>query len=181
MKKEKSPGLDGLPSEFYQTFWSEIGFIFYEALKDIYNQREMSSSQKLSAISLVYKKDEKDYLSNYRRISLTNTDYKIIAFVFAKRLQKVLNYLINDNQTAYIKGRFIGVNARLIQVIFDFCNAQNRHGILLFLDFEKAFDSVEWEFLYQALKKFNIGENFIKMAKIQYGVPVFKMKNNGWI
>ena len=77
----------------------------------------MSSSQKLSVISLVYKKGEKNYLSNYRPISLTNTDYKIIAFVFAKRLQKVLNYLINDNQTGYIKGRFIGVNARLISKI----------------------------------------------------------------
>ena len=55
--------------------------------------------------------------------------------------------MINDNQASYIKGRFIGVNARLIQDIFDFCDAQNRNGILLFLDFEKAFDSVEWEFL----------------------------------
>ena len=59
MKKEKSPLLDGLPSEFYHTFWSEIGFIFYEALKDIYNQSEMSSSQKLSVISIVYKKAKK--------------------------------------------------------------------------------------------------------------------------
>ena len=49
----------------------------------------MSSSQKISVISLVYKKGEKNYLSNYRPIRLTNTDYKIIAFVFAKRLQKV--------------------------------------------------------------------------------------------
>ena len=55
--------------------------------------------------------------------------------------------MINDNQASYIKGRFIGVNARLIQDIFDFCDAQNRNGILLFLDFEKAFDSVEREFL----------------------------------
>ena len=71
----------------------------------------------------------------------------------------------------------------MIQDIFDFCklNAQNRHGILLFLNFEKAFDSVVWEFLYQALKKFNIGENFIKLTKILYGDAVFKMKNNGWI
>ena len=45
MKKEKSPGLDGLPSQFYQTVWNEIEFIFYEELKGIYNQSEMSSSQ----------------------------------------------------------------------------------------------------------------------------------------
>ena len=126
----------------------------------------------------MYKKCEKNCLSNYIFISLTNTDYKIIAFLFAKRLQKVQNYLKNENQTTFIKGRFIGVNARLIQDILDFCKlyTENRNGILLFLDFEKAFDSVEWEFLYQPLKKFNIGENFIKLTKILYGVPVFKMK-----
>lgn len=53
-------------------------------------------------------------------------------------------------QLARIKGGFIRVNARLFQDIFDFCNAQNRNGILLFLDFEKTFDSIKWEFLYQA-------------------------------
>lgn len=55
----------------------------------------MSSSQKSSVISLDYKKDEKNYLNNYRPISLTNTDYKIVAFVCAKRLQKVLSYSIS--------------------------------------------------------------------------------------
>ena len=54
-KRKQSPGLDSLPSEFYQTFWCEIGFIFYEALKDIYNQSEMFSSQKT-------KKWKKNYL-----------------------------------------------------------------------------------------------------------------------
>ena len=134
MNKENSPGLDGLPSEFFQTFWSEIGFIFYEALKDIYYQIEMSSSQKLLVISLVYKKSEKKYKPDEHR--LQNCSFRI-----RKKTAKVLHYLINDNQTAYIKGRFIRVNARLIQDIFEFCIAQNRHGILLFLDFEKAFDS----------------------------------------
>ena len=72
-----------------------------------------------------------------------------------------MKYLINDNKTAYNKGTFIGVNARLIEDIFDFNNAENRNRVLLFLDFEKAFTSGEWEFLYQAITKFYIGENFI--------------------
>ena len=55
----------------------------------------------------IYKEKEKDSLKNQRPISLTNVDYKIIAFVFAKRLQNILPQLTNDNQTAYIKGRYI--------------------------------------------------------------------------
>ena len=95
---------------------------------------------------MIHKKNEKDSLKNFRPISLTNVDYKIIAFVFAKRLQNILPQLINENQTAYIKGRYIGENARLILDIFEYCENENSDGILLFLDFEKAFDSVEWNF-----------------------------------
>lgn len=156
MKGEKSPGLDGIPCEFYQCFWKIIGPIFYAALKEIFKQKEMSESQKISVISLIHKKGEKQLLKNYRPISLTNTDYKIIACVLAKRLQKILSYTINKNQTAYVKGRYIDENARLILDIFEYCNSENKDGILLFLDFEKAFDSVEWNFLFETLKQFNI-------------------------
>ena len=52
-------------------------------------------------------------------------------------------------------------------------------GILLFLDFEKAFDSVEYNFMFKTLEKFNFGEQFINMIKLLYNKPVYK--NNGWI
>ena len=61
-------------ANFIRPFGVKLIFIFYDALKDIYNQSEMSSSQKISVISLVYKKGEKNYLSNYRPKCLTNTD-----------------------------------------------------------------------------------------------------------
>lgn len=141
----------------------------------------MAYSQRLSVISLIYKKGEKDSLKNYRPISLTNTDYKIIAFIFAKRLQTILIKLISEQQTAYIKGRYIGENGRLILDVFEYCETENLDGILLFLDFEKAFDSVEWNFLFKVLEKFNISNNFIKWANILYTNPIFTMKNNGWL
>lgn len=52
-----------------------------------------------------------------------------------------------------MKGRYIGEDARLILDIFDYCNAENEDGILVFLDFEKAFDPVEWNFLLKVLEK----------------------------
>lgn len=54
-------------------------------------------------------------------------------------------------------------------------------GILLFLDLEKAFDSVEYNFMFKTLEKFNFGSSFIGMIKILYNKPIFKLKNNGWI
>lgn len=93
-----------------------------------------------------------------------------------------MNKLINKNQTAgYIKGRFIGENARLVLDIYDLCEENNEEGILLFTDFKKAFDSVEWDFLFKTLKKFNFGNNFLKWIKVLYTKPYVHVKNNNWL
>ena len=70
--------------------------------------------------------------------------------------------ILNKDQTAYVKGRYIGVNARLVLDIFEYCEHFDKEGVLLFLDFQKAFDSVEWNFIFKVLEKFNFGESFIK-------------------
>ena len=57
----------------------------------------------------------------------------------------------------------------------------NSKGLLLFLDFEKAFDSVELNFLFKVLEKFNFGDDFIGRIKLLYNKPIFRIKNNGWI
>ena len=115
-------------------------------------------SQKQANISLIFKKDEKENLKNYRPLSLTNIDYKIIAFVLSRRLQRVVHKLISENQTSYVKGRYIGINARTILDIYEYCENNNIDGSLIFLDFEKAFDSVEWNFMYKILEKFKFGK-----------------------
>ena len=102
MKHNKSPGIDGLPTEFYQRFWDKLSELFFEMLKEIFQSNEMTFSQRLAVISLIYKKGEKSLLKNYRPISLTNADYKIIACMFARRLQKVIDDYISNEQTAYI-------------------------------------------------------------------------------
>ncbi len=112
---------------------------------------------------------------------MTNYDYKIICFVLSNRLQKVLHKIIHEDQTGYIKGRYIGSNARLLNDYFEHCESYNIPGILLYLDFEKAFDSIEWNFMITVLEKFNSGQGFIKWVKILYNMPVIAIKNNGWI
>ena len=181
MKLNKSPGLDGIPVEFYKMFWKHIKFYLLESLLKSFEIGELSSSQRASVLSLIHKKGSMHNLDNYRPISLTNCDYKILAFIFAKRLQLLIDKLINKNQTGYIKGRFIGENARLVLDIYDYCEENDTEGILLFADFQKAFDSVEWDFLFQTLQKFNFGKKFLKWIKILYTKPYFHVKNNNWL
>ena len=94
-------------------------------------------------MKLLYKKGDNQLLDNWRPISLLNTDFKIFAHVLANRLKPLLPYLINENQTAYVKGRFIGQNVRLITDVIDYTDEMQIPGIVLFLDFQKAFDNVE--------------------------------------
>lgn len=116
-------------------------------------------------MTLIFKKGEKTNPKNYRPLSLTNTDYKIFAHVLANRLQKIASRLIGREQSAYIKGRYIGKNARLILDVFEYYMHNDLDGILLFVDFEKAFDSVEYNFMFKTLEKFNFGDEFIGMIK----------------
>ncbi len=132
-------------------------------------------------LALLFKKGDDTLLKNYRPISLLNYDYKIICFVLANRLQKVLKSIIHEDQTGYLKNRYIGTNAMLIEDYFDHCEIFNIPGILLFLDFEKAFDSLEWGFMVSVLEQFNFGEGFIKWVKILYNKPILSIKNNGWL
>ena len=181
MKNNKSPGQDGLTVELYKVFWDDLKDLYYASLLKSIQIGILPFSQRNAIISLIHKKGEKDNLKNYRPISLTNVDYKIFAHVLASRLQKIAGKIIGNEQSAYIKGRYIGENARLILDIFDYYSQKDLDGILLFLDFEKAFDSVEYNFMFKTLEKFNFGPKFIAMIKTLYNKPIFKIKNNGWI
>ena len=76
-------------------------------------------------------------------------------------MKSVIHYLIYSTQTAYIPGRFIGENSRLMYDVIDRVNARSASGIIMAVDFEAAFDTVSWEFLIQALSYYNFGPNCI--------------------
>ena len=110
------------------------------------------ASQKQAIITIIEKKGkDRSYLENWRPISLINVDAKIASKVIAARIIKVIPEIIHSNQTGYVKGRFIGEAARLIIDIIDYTKSQSIPGFLLFIDFEKAFDSLDWDFM---LKRF---------------------------
>ena len=149
MKSNKSPGLDGLSNEFYKCFWTDIGDLVVASFNEAFGKEILSESRNTSVISLIFKKGERTDLRNYRPISLANTDYKLLAHILANRLQKVLDKIISPDQTGYIKKRYIGTNIRKILDTIQYTSDKNQTGILLFLDFEKAFDTVEWPFLFK--------------------------------
>ena len=181
MAKNKTPGYDGLPSEFYIYFWNDIKSMIIESFNEAFTSGQLSETHKQIIISLIFKKDDRRYFKNYRPISLSNVDYKILAFVLANRLQKVITKIISPEQVAYIKERYIGQNIRLLLDILEYTKLRNKPGVLLFLDFEKAFDSLSWDFIHKCLKKFGFQENFCQWIKIIYTDPKAFININGFL
>ena len=147
-QKNKSPGTEGLTAEFYSFFWDHLSSTMINSFNYGFVKVELSISQRQGIIRLIPKKNKNlSLLNNWRPISLLNVDYKIATKALALRLRKVLPSIMSDVPTGYIEGRFIGEDIRMISDIIHFTTEQNQEGIALFIDFEKAFDSLEWAFL----------------------------------
>ena len=126
----------------------------------------MGISQKQGVITLIPKKDkDPSRLKNWRPITLLNTDYKILTKYLANYLKEYLNKLINHNQKGFLTGRFIGKNISNAMAIIEHCQSMNIDALLIFLDYNKAFDCVEWTIVEKTLRFFGFKDNLIKYVK----------------
>ena len=155
MKNNKSPGNDGITKEFLEYFWGKLGTFLVSTLNHSFEKGELSASQKQAIITLIEKKDkDKHLIKNWRPISLINVDIKVASKAIANRLKAVIHNLISVDQTAYVKGRFIGESIRVINDLIEHIDRENEKGILFSTDIEKAFDSVDHNFLFATLKRY---------------------------
>jgi len=178
--KGKSPGNDGLSSEFYMKFWSDIKHCLMGCLRANIGDGIMTTSQRQSVISLLEKEGkDKLLLKNWRPISLINTDTKLFSKVLALRLRKVINKVVNPEQVAYVNDRFIGDGIRLIYDILEVSRNRNGEGYLAAVDFEKAFDSINLDYMYDTLKTYGIPDRFIAYIKTLYSGIESCVINNG--
>ena len=111
----------------------------------------MSRSQKQVVITLIEKKGkDRLLLENWRPISLVNVDAKIMSKVIATRIKNVLPNIIHHNQTGYVKDRYLGDTVRSVFDIMDFFTLKGKvPGLLIFIDFQKAFDT--WSGIFSSV------------------------------
>ena len=158
MKKGKSPGTNSFTSDFFRHFRDVLGVFLFRACKEGLQNKTLINSHRESVVTLIPKQGKPhDSMKGWRPISLLNVDFKIILSAIANRLKTVMCNLISPAQTAYIPGRFIGDNSRIMYDIIEYVNATSTSGIIMAVDFEAAFDTVSWEFLIEALDCYNFG------------------------
>uniref|UniRef100_A0A3B3HDP0 Reverse transcriptase domain-containing protein n=1 Tax=Oryzias latipes TaxID=8090 RepID=A0A3B3HDP0_ORYLA len=179
MQNGKAPGPDGYPIEFYKKFSNRLSPILLDMFNDSLSRGSLPQTLTEASITLLLKpgKDGKD-CGSYRPISLLNCDAKILAKALSLRLESTIQDVISDDQTGFMPGRHLFKNVRrLFNIIYSPASAAEAE-VVIALDAEKAFDRVEWRYLFACLKKFGYGPNFISWIKLLYKSPKASIISN---
>jgi len=179
--KESAPGSDGIPYEIYKKYWNLTGEYIINSWKYSLQTGNLPTSHAESIITLLPKenKDTTD-IKNWRPITLSNCDAKIVTKVLAMRMSKVLETIIDKSQTAYIPGRSVSDNLRSNFFYKNYCQKNKVDSILISLDAKKAFDSVDHGYIERTLKEYGFGEKFILTFKTLYKDLTSRVMVNGF-
>ena len=164
-QNHKSPGIDGLPYEFYKTFWESIKYDVSQILNNILSTLSLTESQSLAIIVLHPKSGNAHLLSDWRPISLMTCDYKLLTKVFANRLKCLVPEVISREQYCCPGKTIVDCNLVMRDVLC-YCNEHSIQGAVLTLDWSKAYDRLDHCFLYAALRKIGFSEHFVKIVKL---------------
>ena len=155
----KAPGQDGLTAEFYKAFPEEMAKILTHTFNKALALGRLPETLTQCTICLLHKKGDMNDLSNWRPISLLNTDYKILAHVVNERLKPLLEHCIAPDQHGFIPGRKREDPIAYCLHTMRHCIRTQQEGSLLFLDQEKAFDRVDRQYMAKTLDSYNIPPN----------------------
>ena len=165
-QKGKTPGPDGVEKELMSRFWSMIGQTIADATEEYIQNQKLNSFLERGIIKVILKGGtDGSELKMWRPITLLSQIYKLISGVIAGRMKKLLSKLISPSQKAYQNTANIG---EIVLDILETIAINNHHknpGIILLVDFSKAFDSISHKFIYEALEFFNFGNYFISVIK----------------
>ena len=181
MSEDSAPGKDGLPMEFYRTFWYLIKDDFTDLVNYIFfEKKEIAKTMKTAIISLIPKTTpEETNIAKWRPISLLCVDYKIITKTITNRLLPTLNEIISSEQSAAVPGRQIYDNLFTIRDLINYSNKKHIPTYILNFDQEKAFDKVDRSYMLRCLERMNYPQQFIEFIKILYQETYSQIQNNG--
>ena len=180
MKNNKSPGPDGYTVEFFKFFWKDLGYFLVKAINEGNRIGKLSVTQRLGQITCLPKPNRsKLYMKNWRPITLLNVDYKIASGSIANRIKNNIGSIVSDSQKGFVKGRYMGECIRLVYDVIQKIDEKKINGTILLIDFEKAFDSLEWSFIDKSLEYFGFGPLLRKWITTFYTDVESFIMNNG--
>ncbi|KAJ0520598.1 putative RNA-directed DNA polymerase [Helianthus annuus] len=164
---DKAPGPDGFNFKFIKRYWNLFAQDFVKLVDYFSEHGIINKGAGSSFITLIPKVKDPSGLGDYRPINLIGVISKVISKLLANRLRTVINSLISDSQSAFISGRYILDGPLIINEILSWSRVMGKSLFLFKIDFEKAYDNVNWEFLISVMRQMGFPE---KWSKWIYGI-----------
>ena len=184
LPRGKAPGMDGIPYEFHQRFWPALGReftdVFHEAFTTEANPA-LPPSLLQGRITLQYKGKGADRESpaSYRPITPLNTEYKLAARTLASRLGPVLNLFVDATQTGFLPKRWVGDNVLAHLGEISYLQETQEPGVMVFLDFEKAFDRLDRAWIERCMAAVGFGPGAQRWVHILHSGTTARVAYNG--
>lgn len=170
----KAPGPDRLQGFFFTKYWEHVGPSVVKLIKDFFINGQMNHRLNKTYIALIPKKVCPNTIKEYRPISLCNFVMKIITKIIANRLRPLLEKIISPNQHAFVSGRSIFDSTVICnEIIHSF--KLKKGWMALKLDFDKAYDKVNWHFLFKILECLGFENKFIQWIQKCINTISFQM------
>jgi hypothetical protein len=165
MNPWKAPGPDGFPAGFYQKSWSFVGEHVCDFVRLVWSNPSKISEVNQTDICLIPKIQSPEYISQFRPISLCNTIYKVVSKVVVERLKDCIPIIISPYQTGFVPGRNIHENIIVAQeMTHSMVKMKGRKGyVAIKVDLSKAYDKLNWDFIWQILKEVQLPESMINV------------------
>lgn len=170
----KAPRPNGFNVEFFKATWDIIAPTVILAVQDFFVSGFMLRETNATMISLVPKISNAIAMNNFRPIACCNTIYKCITKIMANKLTCVLLALTNPPQNAFVKDCRISGNILLTQELF--CGFHHEPFLpkcAIKVDFQKAYNTVDWDFLVMILQAFGFPDMFTKLIMTYIRTPNF--------
>jgi hypothetical protein len=159
----KAPGPDGFTFSFYKKVWNIISSEVFMLVKSFFRTGKLPKGISSSFVTLIPKSKGPSRFSHFRPISLIHGLYKIVAKLLSTRLRRVLTDVISVNQSAFIAGRQILDGFMIANEVVHGVRSKKEHGLLLKVDFHKAFDSILWEHIDTSMGYMGFGPHWRKL------------------
>ncbi len=179
MKGGTSPGLDGLPLEFYRQCGTLLNPLLARLFTAAWVTNSLPPRFNEGLITVLFKSGEPHVPSNYRPITLLGTDYRIFAKILANRLRTVLSPIVDREQTAFLPDRCIGDNILCLQLLPHSLLSERRSALIAFCDFQKAYDTVDRNFLFSVMRCLGVDGPFLAMVQTLLSNTISRARVNG--
>ncbi len=194
-KNDSAPGINGATNKFFKVFNNRYieekqkdlpAFDIVRLLTEVFNDIEEfrvdeSTNFTEGWMCPIYKKNDRNRMSNYCLITLLNSEYKLLTKALSIKLVVSAPELIHKDQAGFIPGHQITNQTKLICMIIDHADLSHQNGLIVALDQEKAYDKIHHDYLWKVLEAFQIPSPFIAIVKSLYEHAQTRVMVNGFL